>query len=91
MNVGPAVCAPAVRRLFQAADIVIDGHRPWDVRVLDSRFYCVVLRQGSLGFGETYMQKWWSTDDVEEVVYRLIRVGLDQRSASCQRGLLRSS
>ena len=45
MKVGPAVCAPAVRRLFQAADIVIDGDRPWDVRVLDSRFYCVVLRQ----------------------------------------------
>ena len=78
MKVGPAVCPPTVRRVFQAANIVIDGDRPWDVRVLDSRFYCVVLRQGSLGFGETYMQKWWSTDDVEEVVYRLIRVGLDR-------------
>lgn len=69
---------PAVRRLFRAADIIIDGDRSSDVRVLDDRFYGALLRHGSLGFGESYVRNWWHADDVEEVVYRLIRSGLDR-------------
>jgi cyclopropane-fatty-acyl-phospholipid synthase len=78
LNGEAALAAPAVHRLFHAADIVIDGDRPWDIRVLDGRFYGMVLRQGTLGFGESYLRNWWSTDDLEEVVYRLIEVGLDR-------------
>jgi cyclopropane-fatty-acyl-phospholipid synthase len=65
-----------VTRLFRAADISIDGDRPWDVRVNDDRFFQTVLRQGTLGFGESYMAGWWCTDDLEEVAYRLSKAHL---------------
>jgi cyclopropane-fatty-acyl-phospholipid synthase len=62
--------------LFGAADVRINGDRPWDVRVSDERFFPAVLRQGTLGFGESYMKGWWTTDDLEEVACRLSRGGL---------------
>ncbi|MGY1683784.1 cyclopropane fatty acyl phospholipid synthase [Geodermatophilus sp. SYSU D01176] len=77
-NRRPAAGALAVRRLLRAADIVIGGDRPWDICVLDDRFYGTVLRQGSLGFGESYMRNWWCAEDLEDVIFRLIGVGLDR-------------
>jgi cyclopropane-fatty-acyl-phospholipid synthase len=65
-----------ISRLFAAADVVIDGDRPCDVQVLDDQFYRAVLHRGSLGLGESYMQGWWRSDDVEEVTYRLSRAVL---------------
>lgn len=70
--------ARTVKRLFLSAGIVVDGDRPGDIRVLDDRFYGMLLRQGSFGFGESYLRHYWVADDVEEVVYRLVRVGLDR-------------
>ena len=78
MSHATAVGEAAVRRLFRTADIVVGGDRPWDVRVQDGRFYPALLNHGSLGFGESYVREWWTTDDVEEVVYRLIGAGLDR-------------
>jgi cyclopropane-fatty-acyl-phospholipid synthase len=69
-----------VRRMCRSADVVIDGARPWDLQVVDERFFPTVVRQGSLGFGESYLQGWWYADDVEELVYRLIRTGFDRLS-----------
>jgi cyclopropane-fatty-acyl-phospholipid synthase len=68
--------APPVDALFRLAGITVGGDRPWDLRVNDHRFYRAVLSRGSLGFGESYMRGWWEVDDLEEVAYRLSRVGL---------------
>lgn len=69
-----------VRRLCKSADVLINGARPWDLRVVDEQFFPTVLRQGSLGFGESYLRGWWHADDIEELVYRLIRTGFDRGS-----------
>ena len=42
-----------VQDLFNHADIQINGPRPWDIQVYDERFYGRVLREGSLGLGES--------------------------------------
>ena len=62
-----------VTDLFAEADIQINGVRPCDIRVNDSRFFARVLAEGTLGFGESYMESWWDCDDIEELCYRSIR------------------
>lgn len=65
--------------LFTAADIAVDGARPWDIRVHDRRFYNRVLSEGTLGFGESYMEEWWDCDALDELCYRAFRAKLDER------------
>ena len=45
--------------LLAHADIKLGGDRPWDITVHDERLFARVLRDGSLGFGETYVDGWW--------------------------------
>ena len=66
--------------LFARADVALDGERAWDIRVHDPRFYRTVLLQGSLGLGESYMRRWWTCADLEELFFRLIRGGLEHVS-----------
>ncbi len=61
------------QRILDPADIRIDGDRPWDVRVHDERLFKRVLATGTLGFGEAYMDGWWSCDAIDELVCRATR------------------
>ena len=65
--------------LFAEADIQINGVRPCDIRVNDSRFFARVLAEGTLGFGESYMESWWDCDDIEELCFRSIRSHIHTR------------
>jgi cyclopropane-fatty-acyl-phospholipid synthase len=66
----------AVETLLKEADITINGTRPWDIRVHDDAFYNRVVRGGSLAFGETYMAGYWDTEQLDELVARLFRSGV---------------
>ena len=48
-----------VRKLFEYADIRINGNRDWDIKIHKKEFYKRLLSQGSLGLGESYMNGWW--------------------------------
>lgn len=65
--------------LFAAADITIDGKKPWDIKVHDSRLFRKAMLQGSLGLGESYMDGWWDCNDLEELFYRLFTANVDQK------------
>lgn len=58
------------------ADIRINGDRPWDLVVNDRRFFQRVLSQGSLGFGESYMDGWWDCEQLDELVSRVFAFNL---------------
>ncbi len=62
--------------LLGLADVRIDGDRPWDISILDERFYSRVLRDGSLGFGESYMDGWWESAQLDELVSRILAADL---------------
>ena len=64
-----------IEKLLEQADIKINGNRPWDIKVLDERFYNRVLSQGALGLGESYMDGWWDSDALDETIFRAIRAG----------------
>lgn len=68
-----------IQELLSHADIVINGDRPWDIRVHNGRLYSRVLASGSLGLGESYMDGWWDCDQLDELFFRVLRNGLDKK------------
>src|ERR1700741_2750096 len=67
--------------LLATADIQVDGARPWDIRVHDTRFFGRVLASGTLGLGESYMDGWWDCEALDEMCCRAIRAQLAQHFA----------
>lgn len=61
-------------RILEKADIVVGGTRPWDIRVHDERLWGRLLAYGTLGLGESYMEGWWDTDALDEMIYRLLEI-----------------
>jgi len=68
-----------VRELFELAGITIGGTQPGDVRVHDPRFYMRVIRDASVGFGESYMDEWWETDALDVTIDKIMRANLKQK------------
>lgn len=65
--------------LFASADVSCDGRRAWDIAVKDPRFFTRTLAQGSLGFGESYVDGWWDCAAIDAMVFRLLRAGVPGR------------
>jgi cyclopropane-fatty-acyl-phospholipid synthase len=65
--------------LAAAADVRIDGDRPWDLRVRDERLYGRVFAEGSLGLGDAYVEGWWDCPDLDEFFRRVFAARLHER------------
>jgi cyclopropane-fatty-acyl-phospholipid synthase len=77
---GAKAAPPRVlERLAASAGVTFDGDRPWDIQVHDAELYRRILRQGSLGFGEAYMDGLWDSQRPDETMTRLIRVSAGER------------
>jgi cyclopropane-fatty-acyl-phospholipid synthase len=61
-----------IKEICADVGIVIDGDEPWDLRVVDERFYARTLAEGALGLGESYMLGWWECDDLYGFFTRLL-------------------
>jgi len=68
-----------IQTLLDPAGVTLDGSAPWDLRVHDEQFYSRVVAHGSLGLGESYMDGWWDSDDLDGLLTRLLAVHVDQR------------
>ena len=68
-----------VQNLLSYADIDINGPNPWDMQVHDERLYGRILKDGSLGLGEAYMDGWWDSPELDEFFTRLISADLDEK------------
>ena len=78
--------APAsLRALAAEAGVHFNGSDPWDIKVADQRLYRRILMQGSLGFGEAYMDGWWECECLDQLFHRLLAVDTDQRIDSRMR------
>ncbi|MFW5785835.1 MAG: cyclopropane fatty acyl phospholipid synthase [bacterium] len=67
-----------IEELLAPADVRLNGDRPWDIRVHDERLFRRVLAQGTLGLGEAYMEGWWECDQIDEMIHKVLRVGIDR-------------
>lgn len=60
-----------VASVLAACDVQLDGNRPFDIRINDPEAVKRMARQGSLGFGESYMDGQWDCDRLDMLVERL--------------------
>ena len=67
------------QKILKEADIIVGGTRPWDIQVNDERFYRRVLFGGSIALGETYVNKWWDTESLDELFFRILRSQLHSK------------
>lgn len=51
--------------IIKPAGITLNGHAPWDLQIHHKDFYTRVLKEGSLGLGESYMDKWWDCERLD--------------------------
>ncbi len=68
-----------MRDLLALADIQVNGDKPWDIRIRDDRFFDRVLRDSSLGLGESYMDGWWDCEAIDEFISRVLKAKLDEK------------
>jgi cyclopropane-fatty-acyl-phospholipid synthase len=66
----------AVEDVLSAAGVRINGPDPWDLTVHDERFYDRVLSQGTLGLGESYMEGWWDSPALDQLMERVLAHGI---------------
>ncbi len=75
------VAPPRVlEELLAAADVRLDGARPWDLRVHRSRLYQRVFAGWSLGLGEAYVDGDWDCERLDELFFRLLRTDIESRA-----------
>jgi cyclopropane-fatty-acyl-phospholipid synthase len=64
--------------MLAVADVRINGDRPWDIQVHNEGLYERVIRWGSLGFGEAYMDGWWDAEEPDAFFYHILGENLQE-------------
>ena len=62
--------------LLAHAGIELNGRRPFDLQLNHPRAARRILAQGNLGLGESYMDGDWDAEQVDALIYRLLRARL---------------
>jgi cyclopropane-fatty-acyl-phospholipid synthase len=60
-----------VEQLLSGTGITINGTKPHDVSVVNDRFFGRVLRTGSLGLGESYMDGDWECARIDQLIDKI--------------------
>jgi cyclopropane-fatty-acyl-phospholipid synthase len=68
--------------LIRPAGITLNGQRPYDIQVHDSRMFNRILLKGYLGLGESYMDGQWDCQQLDELIFRLLRAKVDESAGS---------
>ena len=63
--------------LLDPAGIELNGAGACDIRVHNPDLFRCVIRDGTLGLGEAYMDGWWDCDRIDELFYRGLNAGLE--------------
>ncbi|QPT14595.1 cyclopropane fatty acyl phospholipid synthase [Serratia rubidaea] len=68
-----------VEEMLAQAGITINGGQTFDIQVNNPQMFKRVLQEGSLGFGESYMDGWWECERLDMLFSRLLSAGVDER------------
>jgi cyclopropane-fatty-acyl-phospholipid synthase len=68
-----------VQEILDLAGVKINGDGPGDIQVHNPNFYSRVLKQGSLGLGESYMDGWWDAASLDDFFYLVLKANLDKK------------
>lgn len=67
-----------IEGLLKKADVTIGGSRSQDIVVHDERFFNRVIRHGTLGLGEAYMDGWWDVNQLDVFINKVLVAHLDK-------------
>lgn len=67
-----------IEELLKKADVTIGGSRPQDITVHDERLFNRVIRHGTLGLGESYMDGWWDANQLDVFIDKVLTAHLDK-------------
>ena len=65
-----------IQKILEPTGVTLNGPNPYDIQVHNERLYKRVLSNGSLGFGEAYMDGWWDAEQLDELMTRLLKADL---------------
>ncbi len=65
--------------LLAGTGIAINGSNAYDPQIHNEDFYSRVLRQKSLGLGESYMDGWWDCEKLDQFFHKILIADLDRR------------
>ena len=65
-------------QLLAAADIHLNGSRPWDIQINNPLTLGRIMRDGSIGLGESYMDGWWDCQAIDQMMTRAVRARLHE-------------
>ncbi len=68
-----------IQDILAPSGVVLDGNNPWDLRIRDERMLQRVVREGSIGLGEAYMDGWWDCDRLDELFARVMPTNAEER------------
>ncbi|MEZ4299929.1 MAG: cyclopropane fatty acyl phospholipid synthase [Polyangiaceae bacterium] len=68
-----------VREIFESAGVGVDGKNPGDILVKNPAFYDRLLRDASIGLGESYMEEWWDCEELDLFIEKLLRVDIKRK------------
>ncbi len=67
------------KNLLEEAEIQINGNKPSDLTIHNEGLYARVMNQGTLGFGEAYMDGWWDCPALDQFFYKILGSQLDKK------------
>jgi len=68
-----------IKELLKECKITINGSNPYDIQIHNDKLYDRVLKQGSLGLGEAYMDGWWDCEELDEFFNKILRNDIEKR------------
>ncbi|MCX5830291.1 MAG: cyclopropane fatty acyl phospholipid synthase [Deltaproteobacteria bacterium] len=71
--------AKMIEQLLSDTGVRVNGPNPWDIRVRNERLYSRLLKDGSLGLGESYMEGWWDCSRIDGFICRLLGEKLEAK------------
>jgi cyclopropane-fatty-acyl-phospholipid synthase len=74
-----------VREIFTSAGVGVEGKNPGDILVKNPEFYGRLLREASIGLGESYMDEWWECEALDLFIEKLLRVDIKKKIAGSWR------
>jgi|UniRef100_UPI0040485E97 cyclopropane-fatty-acyl-phospholipid synthase len=68
-----------ITNIFNQGGVTFNGPNPWDIQIKDPRFFKRILKHGSVGFGESYMDGDWDVSQLDELIRRMFRVQANRK------------
>lgn len=80
MKTEPMSPMSTIQALLSSIGVKLNGNQPWDIQIYNDAFFSKVIKDGALGLGEAYMDKWWDCQQIDVLFDRMLRAKLDKQA-----------